>query len=248
MPDYLKLCMRTWSKFLPEYEVVVLNYSTLDQWLVKNCYDASLYTNFSLPKQADAIRCAVLRRHGGVWFDVDTIVTSERIHDLLRFDAEFTLLEKHIGFITAHKNAAILRIWEKGIMLHILLYAWCHGDGWLARRLKKFLNNYLERWDFLGNLLLKIPLKIAENTSDTIFRSIDKIAVNAFPEVECGSSTPEKYVNYYFSDAPIEKALNNNGILYLHNSWTPEAYKWMPEEEFLSQNIALAKILRGILL
>lgn len=253
MPGYLKLCMRTWRRFLPEYDMVVLNYSNIDQWLGKACYDASLYTNFSLPKQADAVRCAVLKRWGGVWFDIDTIVTSEKIRGLLRSDAAFTLLDKHLCFVMARKNAAILRMWEKGIRLHIALYAWCRGDGYLAGRMRKFLGNYLERWDFLGNLPLKIPLKIAEHISAAAFSSIDKMAINAFPELSigCGADVIEKYVSYYFSDASgtcIEYAVNNGGMLCLHNSWTPAAYMRMDEEEFLSQDIVLTKILRHLLL
>jgi hypothetical protein len=251
LPGYLQLCMQTWRKFLPEYEIVVLNYSNLDRWLGKDCYDASLYKNFSLPKQADAIRCAVLNRWGGVWLDTDTIVTSEKVHDLLKFEAGITLLGKHIGFITAHKDAAILRIWEKSIRLLIALYAFCQGEGYLAKKMKRWrlLSNGLERFDFLGYLPLKIPLKVA-SISATAFKSIDKIAVNALPELSIAREMDagEKYINFYFSDASIESAINNGGILYLHNSWTPERYKLMSENEFLSQDIVLAKILRHLLL
>jgi mannosyltransferase OCH1-like enzyme len=77
LPGYLRLCLRTWRRFLPDYEIVVLNYSNLDQWLGKDCYDASMYKNFSLPKQAYAVRCAVLKRWGGVWFDTDTFTLIE---------------------------------------------------------------------------------------------------------------------------------------------------------------------------
>jgi len=251
IPGYLKLCMQTWHKFLPEYEVVVLDYSNLDQWLGKNCYDPSLYTNFSLPKQADAVRCAVLLRWGGVWFDTDIVVTSKKAIKLLRPEAEFTLLGKHIGFIVAQKNAKILHFWEIGIRLLIALYAFCQGEGYLAKKMKRWrlLSNGLERFDFLGYLPLKIPLKVA-SISATAFKSIDKIAVNALPELSIAREMDagEKYINFYFSDASIESAINNGGILYLHNSWTPERYKLMSENEFLSQDIVLAKILRHLLL
>jgi hypothetical protein len=38
MPGYLRLCMRTWGKFLPEHEIVLLDYSNLEQWIGKDCY------------------------------------------------------------------------------------------------------------------------------------------------------------------------------------------------------------------
>ncbi len=65
IPGYLKLCMKTWTKFLPDKEIIILNYKNLNKWLGKQLYNEILYSDFSLPKQADAIRCAVLCRGGG---------------------------------------------------------------------------------------------------------------------------------------------------------------------------------------
>ncbi|EIV6317646.1 hypothetical protein L9S93_001830, partial [Campylobacter coli] len=49
-----------------DYRVVILDYSNLHNFLPKDFYDESLYENFSLPKQADAIRAAVLYLYGGI--------------------------------------------------------------------------------------------------------------------------------------------------------------------------------------
>lgn len=249
MPGYLKLCIETWRKFLPDYEIVVLDYNNLDQWLGKNCYPSSLYTQFSLPKQSDALRCAVLKRWGGVWLDADTIITSEKARDLLQPQAEFTLMGRHSCFIVAQKGAKILRIWEVCIRLHIFLYSFCQGKGYLARKLRDTLAAYLERWNFfIGRYTLLLSVKTCEKLFAKAFRSIDKIAVCAFPELSLAEGTvEEKYQKYYFSDNSIENAMNNGGILCLHNSWTPEEYQRMSGEDFLSQNIALAKILRHLL-
>ncbi|MDR2123974.1 MAG: capsular polysaccharide synthesis protein [Desulfovibrio sp.] len=248
IPGYLTLCMQTWSKFLPDYEIVVLDYANLEQWLGKDCFDKSLYTNFPLPKQADAIRCAVLRRWGGVWFDTDTIVTSEKIRDLLRSDAEFTLLGTHIGFIVARKNAAILRIWEKNLQMKIRLYKYYKKYLWFSGRFPRFpLTRYMERWNFLGNSILKQPLFHANAHA---FKSIDKSAVNAFPELGRYSERTgleENYADFYFGDHPIDAAANNGGLICLHNSWTPERYKAMNAAEFLRQKNTLSNTLRGLL-
>jgi hypothetical protein len=248
IPGYLSLCMRTWSIFLPDYEIVVLDYANLEQWLGKGCYDKSLYTNFSLPKQADAVRCAVLKRWGGVWFDTDTIVTSEKIRDMLRSDAEFTLLGTHIGFIDAQKDAVILRIWEKGILLKTALYKFYKKYLQFRREpFTGFLAQYMERWDFLGNSILKWPLRFAGAKT---FKSIDKIAVNAFPELGRRAeniSLEENYVDFYFRNHPADAAGNNGGLICLHNSWTPERYKHLSADDFLRQDIYLAEILRRIL-
>jgi hypothetical protein len=258
MPGYLTLCMRTWERFLPEYEIITLDYSNLDQWIGKGCYDSSLYKNFSLPKQADAIRCAALNRWGGIWFDTDTIVTSGKIHDLLRTDAEFTLLDRHVGFIVAQKKAKILRVWEAGAKLHIGLYKYYSK---YARTLSAVpaIKRYMERWDFLGNSILRWPFQFA---GAKMFNSIDKIAVNAFPELKRDRGTlgpvenhAGNYRDFYFSgnsqdaqDTFVDAAVHNGGLICLHNSWTPERYKSMSAEEFLGQNILLSKILKSILL
>lgn len=65
IPEYIKLCMETWNFFFPSYRVILLDYSNLNNFLPKDTYDKSLYENFSLPKQADAIRAAILYLYGG---------------------------------------------------------------------------------------------------------------------------------------------------------------------------------------
>lgn len=98
---YLKLCLKTWEKFLSDYEIVILDYETTNQYLGENFFDKSLYDNFSLPKQADAIRCAILNKFGGIWMDIDTIITSERVRNLLNFNNKLTMINSHLCFISA---------------------------------------------------------------------------------------------------------------------------------------------------
>jgi hypothetical protein len=57
-----------------------------------------------------------------------------------------------------------------------------------------------------------------------------------------------KYKMFYFSPGNPNKIIDNSqGIIMLHNTWTPYKYKKMSEEEFLKQNILLAHLLRKIL-
>lgn len=101
MPAYVKLCIETWRTFLPDYEVVVVDYSTLDKWLGKGFFDEILYSDFSLPKQADAIRAGILYRHGGIWLDADTIITSSDIRKIFDIEADFMMINAHLAFIKA---------------------------------------------------------------------------------------------------------------------------------------------------
>ena len=58
----------------------------------------------------------------------------------------------------------------------------------------------------------------------------------------------QKYVQFYFSKRETKYVLNSNdGLIFLHNSWTPLKYKKMSENEFLKQDILLSKLLSELL-
>ena len=46
IPMYLELCLKTLEKYLPEYEIVVFNYSNLFEWIEKDTFDEILYLDF----------------------------------------------------------------------------------------------------------------------------------------------------------------------------------------------------------
>ena len=180
-PGYLELCLETWRRFLPEYEIVELDYSNLDQWLGRDCFAASLYTNFSLSKQVNALRCAVLRRWGGVWFDADTIVTSGKARALLSQDSDFVLIGTHIAFIAARKDAYVLKKWERRLRLFISFHDFCRRRGFAWRR--------LERWGTTGNMILNGILRLRTLKQ---FTSLDSEEIKALPEINhAGEGRPQ---------------------------------------------------------
>lgn len=256
IPGYLQLCMQSWEKYMPEYKVIILNYNNLDKWLGKDYYDKSLYDNFSLPKQADAIRCAILKKYGGIWLDLDIIITSNNVHRLLENDSDFTLIEKHIGFIKADKNSSILKAWEKGCHKNIALYKMFNSKKLNIKKLfmkKLYRKTYknLENWNFLGNFILRKPLK---TKNIKVFNSLNKLEIKALPEVNyfidnniC-KTQEQNYLDFYFGNDFSDYSLKDNkGVIYLHNSWTPEKFKKMNKEEFLKQNNTLSNILNKVL-
>lgn len=261
MHPYLKLCIKTWEKFLPDYEIVILDYSNLDRWLGKDFYPKNLWTDFSLPKQADAVRCAVLRRYGGVWMDTDTIITSSKCQDIFNIDSEIVLFGMHIGFIVAKKNAYILRKWERRLQRKIRFYKWCRKSKRVRKLFAFFeggrerLAERLERWDYLGNSILN---KMLLRSSLKRYAPVDREKAKALPEVvyakehdwakESAADPVTVYRKFYFENDFVNYALHDNqGIIYLHNSWTPDSYKRMSEKEFLNQDITLSNILRRLL-
>lgn len=68
-PRIIKKCIRTWRRFMPDYEIKEWNESNVDLDLcpfVREAYNAKKYA-FA----ADVIRFDVLARYGGLYFDVD---------------------------------------------------------------------------------------------------------------------------------------------------------------------------------
>lgn len=275
IPAYIQLCMQTWKNFLPEYEIVVVDYSNIDNYLGKNFYDEILYKDFPLMLQADAIRCALLKKYGGIWIDTDTIITSSEAKNYLNLPYEFILIGYHVAFIKADKDCSILNSWIRLIKNRISFYKNNKNNllyiiGKLIKKLQifnfpgsnilfrnkllynveKFLHTELflrmKRWNYFGNDILRKLLVNKKN-----FFSIDRIKIKALPEEiykDKINNPEENYRNFYFRNDYSKDVLNNTkGIILLHNSWTPEKYKKMSKEEFLNQNTTLSNILKTIL-
>lgn len=256
IPPYLQLCMETWKKYLPEYKIIVLDYNSVEKWLPNFC-SADLCDSYGLAQQADAIRCALLSKYGGVWMDCDTIITSDKIREFLEIDAEVIMIEVHIGFIIAKKkNSFVMRNWNLGIKKH---RTWKFLFKYV-KFIRDFINKFLPKlsmyirynnWAYLGNIPLAAVLRKANKKQ---FYSIDKEKYKLLPEVNYSKENNiedyfvDNYKKFYFEKELSEYALDgNNGIIYLHNSWTPDVYKEMSKEEFLKQNITLAKLLNKVL-
>ena len=254
IPAYLELCIETWKKFLPDYKIIILNYSNLNYWLRDNFYPEILFEKYSKTIQSDAIRCAILNKYGGIWFDIDTIILSNSIEKIFDTNTQFLLINEHIAFIKAKKNALILNKWQKGILRHLKISNFFYKKIKL-RPLKTLFNIYFYKyfysWDCLGNKILKDLLKIKNKN---IFYKLNSKEINALPEL-INKNTKlkqfnlvENYVDFYFKNDNSKFILNNNKIiLLLHNSWTPDEYKKMSKEEFLNHNNTLSNLLKYIL-
>lgn len=248
MPAYIRLCMQTWKKFLPECEVVLLDYSNLEEWLGKDVYDEILFRDFSLPKQADAIRCALLKKYGGLWLDADTILTSPQVKDYLMIDSELVMISKHLAFIKANNNSKIIADWYNQIQYNLKFYK---DVKYQNNAVQKILHprryRRVENWDYLGNYILHKMLKTKNKKK---FFSIDRMEINALPELnnKNNDNLVENYQNFYFeNDYSQDVIKNTEGIILLHNSWTPQQFLEMNEEEFLSRNNTLSNVLKKVL-
>ena len=144
MTPYLKLCRRTWERNIPDYKIIFLNYSNIGLYLPKGTYDMTVLSRLTLMMQKDAIMVAVLKEHGGVFMDADTMVTGDiaRLVRMLR-DTEVVMFGTHLAFMAARPGSHLLTLWYKGVQEKLN----CLGEA-------EDETPQFRQWDFIGNSVL----------------------------------------------------------------------------------------------
>lgn len=253
LPGYIKLCIKTWKKYLPNYyKIVILDYHSLHNYLDFKLIEKITCKRMTLPIQADAIRIAILRKFGGIWMDPDTIITKYNCFnmlngsDLIMFGSSKNKTQ-YIGFIYASKNSTILKVWLEEIIVRIKIFK---KKIFLKTifPIKHFIQSFnnLLTWNYLGNGILD---EIVKNKTKKDFKRIERDDAYVMPELSLIKGNPYKSYHYFYfierDPTPLLKKCK--GVLMLHNSWTPKIYKDMTEEEFLQQKIMLASLLSRLL-
>jgi len=248
LPGYLNLCIKTWKMFLSDYEIKILDYKTLKEYIGEELFSNIICKNMPLHVQADAIRVSLLKLYGGLWLDTDTIVlngnfTKEFERYELTMIGEEKIHYQYIGFILASKNSSILNNWFNNIIYKVKNYKY------ILNRNKSNLTEKMKNFDYLGNSIID---PILNNISNNTYFRIDSQRIKAFPEriiIKNSSLTNSgKYRKFYFTKGNPQIIFNTSKyIILLHNTWTPLIYKNMTEEEFLSQDILISKLLSLIL-
>ena len=256
IPGYIRLCMKTWERFLPDYEVTLLDYAALKDYLAQEEIDTFVDTRMSLAKQADCIRCILLDKWGGIWMDADTIIRGGGVfHRLLGGDAS----------VIRERTGLCLGAFLYAAAPHAEFYARWRSE--LERRMqtaRRFLGNPLlrifrrkqwrvvRRWDYCENAIidsLADELK-APGLSVVFEDEVDPMPERVGRERNVATSThAEYYRRFWFehNEIPPQVLERNAGLIFLHNSWTPEGFRNMTEEEFLASDCSMARLLRDIL-
>ena len=253
IPGYLLLCIKTWKKYLPDYEIKLLDYKSVKYYLGESLFSSIICRNMTLPIQVDAIRVALLKKFGGIWIDADTIILNREFFEELK-DFELIMLgtEKtkipNIGFIFAAYNSYLIKEWLKTIIKKVKLYKEYINTNSTNNIDKKYFKE-LNSWNYLGNGIINDLIKNAKRKE---FLLLDRNKIHAFPElILFGNSSEnilEKYQRLYFQRGDPQIILKESkSIILLHNSWTPSRYKTMSKEEFLKQDILLSKLLTYVL-
>lgn len=250
IPGYLSLCIKTWKKYLSDYEIKILNYKTLKDYIGEELYSKIISTSMPFYMQADAIRISLLNKFGGLWLDTDTIILNGNfIKKYEKYELTMIGEEKnkfqYIGFIFASQNSRVLNKWLSQIINNVKEY------NSIINRNKSNLPNKMRRWNYLGNSIIDPLLR---NNTNIKFLRLDINIINAFPEriyfKNLSKTTKEQYREFYFEKGDPDIILNSTKtkyIILLHNSWTPTLYKNMTEKEFLSQDILISKLLSKLL-
>jgi len=254
LPGYIAACMRTW-KNLPDAEVVLLDFSTIGQYLSADELKRLTCPKLSLPKQVDVYRAALLEKWGGMWLDVDMIVTSD-IRESTFFDrsVEVTAFSQPMPdetlsiagafFFAREPHTRFMREWRAVLPERVARYARFMRNP-LLKILRRKDWRLCRSWDYCLNAVVD---SLALTMRPEELRVLPLQEVGAFPELSSGSLPMAEYWaaynRYYFEPGDGRHALDScKGIVMLHNSWTPPAFLAMNEDEFLKTDCRLKHIL-----
>jgi len=200
---------------------VMLNYGNLREY---TDYDIEGAKRFTLPQIADAVRVHVLRDNGGYWLDADTIMIGDELPEETIMGNPINRLNT-IGFLHAKKP-------------HENMF-----EEWAAYQDKVIADpSYDYRWDILGNRFTD-PYLIEHR--EIPIASVSNRWAETYMIPDC--KRLYAYQQFYFNDKYHLSDLRETDMLMLHNSWTPEWYKILPEQEVLNCDKTLSNILREVI-
>lgn len=91
LPETVKLCMKSWQKYNPNYEIRMMHKDTYAQYVTTLPNEIANHPNFNDCPQhfADLVRIYAIAEHGGVWCDA-SILMYESLDNILpqNFDYE----------------------------------------------------------------------------------------------------------------------------------------------------------------
>ena len=232
IPVYLQLCMETWKKFLPNATIVVLDYKNIGEFIDVRELGLNLFSGrFTLPQIADAIRVALLAKHGGVWIDVDTIILSpdakkyflpDEKHRTIFFGNPQTRIV-HIAFINTPPATMCMNLWRE----------------FIKEQLWNLNPTTSVGWDFLGN-------KFINNYSRKYPDEIEIIDANlAMPDkklISDSMNSEVSYAHYYFLQNHHLADVSAD-MLLLHNSWSPPFFKQISPQELFHVDCTMVNVL-----
>lgn len=98
-------CIKSWKKYLPDYEFILWNEKNFDFTANKYCHEA--YVNKKYAFVSDYVRLYVLEKYGGIYFDTDLELFSDlnaflKFPAFMGFESETKISTAIIGSIEHH--------------------------------------------------------------------------------------------------------------------------------------------------
>ncbi len=224
-PAYMTLCVTSWANYIDINDIVVLNHRNVTDY-IGDCVNLSQLQMYSFAKQSDIASAYFLNKFGGIFLDVDTILTSEKSRDFFEIPTNSEVLKYagnnatggvHIGILTANPNS-------KPVL---------HWSNELLSRVPKWEKD--NSWDYVGNSIIEPFLKSPDGMKYQFCYDVTKNKIT--PENQLTSSAgiatsdpKERYEQFWFQQHDNSDELlsayteDNGGIICLHNSWTPDWY------------------------
>lgn len=104
LPSQVRMCLDSWKKVMPEYEIVCWDKSKFDT--NSNIFVKEACSVKKWAFAADYIRLYALNSEGGIYLDSDVLV-KRKFDEFLGFDF-FTSLEYHHKIVDKHKSLSLL--------------------------------------------------------------------------------------------------------------------------------------------
>ena len=126
VPRSVKLCMDSWAKYNPDYEIVLLTKKNFQGYVtIPDDIRTHPHFNDSAARFSDLVRLYALEEHGGIWIDASVLV-KKPFDDWLfpkpaefagyymksyTIDPKFPVIES--WFLAANKNSNFIKLWKQ---------------------------------------------------------------------------------------------------------------------------------------
>lgn len=126
LPKAVKLCMESWKKYNPDYEIVLLTKKNYKGYItIPEEIRNHPHFNDSAARFSDLVRLYVLEEHGGIWIDSSVLVKESFDNWLfpkygefagyymgsITEDKKYPVLES--WFLAANKNSKFIKLWKQ---------------------------------------------------------------------------------------------------------------------------------------
>ena len=233
IPYYLRLCMETWKKFLPNATIVLLDYKNIGEFIDVRELGLNLFSDkFTLPQISDALRVALLAKHGGVWLDIDTIILSSNAEKYFLPDKKhrtvfFVYPEDkfcQMCFINTPPAAMCMNLWRESI----------------REKLWNLTPSTPVDWDFIGNAFINDYVQNFPEEFNLIDRNVAMPDKDLISDSKNGAG--RAYSIYYFLRNYHLKDISND-MLFLQNSWSPPFFKKMSPKDLFRFDCTMTNVL-----